>query len=125
MLPKVNQVCCLVLLVATAFGQDPGDAPGGYVGSKSCEVCHPSQAASHGQTGHARALKKAPTGSPGEWAFGAGTKAITYVSREGGQHYIEHGLSYYASRKAMGITPGHENAGGRKYRTLDPSGTLP
>lgn len=62
-------------------------------------------------------------GSPGEWAFGAGNKAITYVSRDGAQHYIEHGLSYYPGRKAMGITPGHENAGGRKYRTLDPSGT--
>lgn len=68
-------------------------------------------------------MKKAPAGSPGERAFGAGSKAITYVSRDGGQHYIEHGLSYYTGRKAMGITPGHENAGGRKYRTLDPSGT--
>ena len=120
---KVNLVCCLALLALAASGQAQVGAPGGYVGSKSCESCHSSQAASHRQTGHARALKKAPPGSPGEWAFGAGVKAITYVSREGGQHYIEHGLSYYPGRKAMGITPGHENAGGRRYRTLDPSGT--
>lgn len=120
---KVNQLCCLALLAFAASGQDPVGANGGYVGAKACESCHPSQAESHRQTGHARALKKAPPGSPGEWAFGAGIKAITYVSREGAQHYIEHGLSYYPSRKAMGITPGHENAGGRRYRTLDPAGT--
>jgi Tfp pilus assembly protein PilF len=116
---KVNQLWSVALLAVAAYGQDRA----GYVGSKSCEGCHGAQAASHGQTGHARALKKAPAGSPGEWAFGAGNKAITYVSRDGGQHYIEHGLSYYPARKTMGITPGHENAGGRKYRTLDPSGT--
>jgi tetratricopeptide (TPR) repeat protein len=120
MLPILNRLWCLALLAAAASGQDSNQ---GYVGSKSCEVCHPLQAASHAQTGHARALKKSPAGSPGEWAFGAGAKAITYVSRDGGQHYIEHGLSYYPGRKAMGITPGHDNAGGRKYRTLDPSGT--
>ncbi|BDC48549.1 hypothetical protein F183_A08650 [Bryobacterales bacterium F-183] len=105
----------------TSFGQTHQEA--GYVGAKACEACHAAQAASHGHTGHAQALKKAPAGSPGEWAFGAGHKAITYVSREGSEHYIEHGLSYYAARKAMGITPGHENAGGRRYRTLDPQGT--
>lgn len=113
--------CSLFLLFATpALAQDPRPT---YAGSKTCETCHAAQAASHAQTGHARALKKAPAGSPGQWAFGAGTKAITYVSREGAEHYIEHGLSYYTARKAMGITPGHENAGGRRYRTLDPAGT--
>ncbi|MCX6611319.1 MAG: tetratricopeptide repeat protein [Acidobacteria bacterium] len=123
MLPKVNQLWCLTLLAVVAAGQEPAHNPAGYSGSKACEACHPMQAASHAQTGHARALKKAEAGSPGEWAFGAGKKAVTYVSRDGEQHYIEHGLSYYTARKAMGITPGHENAKGRKYRTLDPSGT--
>lgn len=109
---------------AIASAQEPGGS-GGYLGSKSCEPCHPAQSASHAQTGHARALKPTPPGkgTPGEWAFGAGTKAITYVSRQAPEHYIEHGLSYYTARKAMGITPGHENAGGRRYRTLDPTGT--
>jgi hypothetical protein len=49
-------------------------------------------------------LNKAPAGSPGA-------------------RHIEQRLSFYMGRKAMGITPGHENAGGLKYRTLDPSGT--
>jgi len=122
-LPKASHLLPLALLTAAAYGQGSDRSLAAFTGSKACESCHPSQAASHGQTGHARALKKAPAGSPGEWAFGAGTKAITYVSRDGEQHYIEHGLSYYPGRKAMGLTPGHENAGGRRYRTLDPSGT--
>lgn len=114
--PHISHLLCLVLLAIPAISQN-------YTGSKSCEACHPAEAAKHALTGHAGALKKAPAGSPGEWAFGAGTKAITYVSRNGAEHYTEHGLSFYTARKTMGITPGHENAGGRKYRTLDPSGT--
>jgi tetratricopeptide (TPR) repeat protein len=122
MLLNVNPIWCLALLAVSATGQETGHAPAGYAGAKACEACHPSQAVSHAQTGHARALKKSAAGSPGEWAFGAGTKAITYVSRDG-DHYIEHGLSQYKGRKTMELTPGHENAGGRRYRTFDPSGT--
>lgn len=124
-LPKSNLLWLLAqLAVGIGFGQDGEGKPvAGYVGAKSCEACHRAEAASHRQTGHARALQKAAPGSPGEWAFGAGKKAITYVSREDSQHYIEHGLSHYTERKAMGLTPGHENAGGKRYRTLDPAGT--
>lgn len=96
---------------------------GGYVGAQACTPCHAAQAADHAKTGHAKALQKAPPGSAGEWAFGAGRKAITYVSRFGDDDYAEHGLTLYTGRKIMGLTPGHENAGGKKYRTLDPIGT--
>lgn len=123
--PKINLLLLLAqLAVSVGYGQDRvGESGAGFVGAKVCEACHRAEAASHGQTGHARALQKAPPGSPGQWAFGAGKKAITYVSRQDGQHYVEHGLSFYTGRKQMGLTPGHENAGGKRYRTLDPSGT--
>src|SRR5262249_8862311 len=82
-----------------------------YVGSEACRACHPSQFTSQSKTGHARALAVAPPGSPGHWAFGAGAKAITYVSQAPPDSYREHGLSYYASTKEMAPTPGHPNAG--------------
>src|SRR5258708_36299031 len=80
-----------------------------YVGSQACKLCHPAKFESQSKTGHARALALAPPGSPGHWAFGAGAKAITYVSQAGQDGYIEHGLSYYPATKSMAPTPGHSN----------------
>ena len=94
-----------------------------YVGRAACQPCHPVQFQKHSATGHAKALRVAAAGSPGYWAFGAGLKAVTYVSQTGPDHYVEHGLSYYPTRKALGITPGHKDSTGRKYRTLDPTAT--
>lgn len=115
---KADQILW-VIAVGALRAQDGG----GFVGAQSCSPCHAAQAASHAKTGHARALSKAPAGSLGQWAFGAGNKAITYVSRLDAQHYAEHGQTFYTGRKVMGLTPGHENIGGKKYRTLDPTGT--
>ncbi len=95
----------------------------GYTGREACQACHAAQFRQHIKTGHAGALRVAPAGSPGHWAFGAGLKAITYVSQTDPEHYTEHGLSYYPERKAMGVTPGHTDATGRSYRTLDPLAT--
>ena len=75
-----------------------------YVGRKACVTCHPDKVSVQQESGHAHALTLAPEESPGHWAFGAGIKAITYVSQRDHDSYIEHGLSYYPGRKAMGIT---------------------
>ena len=90
-----------------------------FVGREACRPCHPAQYEGHLRTGHARALRV----EPDRWAFGAGLKAITYVSKDGPEHYKEHGLSYYPERKQIGITPGHADASGRRYRTLEPVAT--
>ena len=94
-----------------------------YVGSEACRACHAKEVESQSKTGHARALAAAPKGSPGQWAFGAGAKAITYVSQADRETYIEHGLTYYPALKSMALTPGHTGRGGVRYRTLDPEAT--
>ena len=52
-----------------------------YVGSKACQPCHSDKVEIQSKTAHAHALSRAPDGSPGYWAFGAGAKATTYVSQ--------------------------------------------
>src|SRR5262249_13484897 len=94
-----------------------------YVGAQVCSGCHAAKFASQSKTGHAHALATAKPGSPGQWAFGAGEKATTWVSQTGEETVVEHGLSFYTATKAMGITPGHANSGDVVYRTFDPVGT--
>src|SRR5882672_1941899 len=95
-----------------------------YVGSQACKACHAAKFESQSKTGHARALALAPAGSPGQWAFGAGAKAITYVSQAGPEAYVEHGKTYYPLLKAMGPTPGHKSTEDVGYATFDPVGSI-
>jgi tetratricopeptide (TPR) repeat protein len=94
-----------------------------YVGSHACRSCHAKQFESQSKTGHARALARAAEGSPGQWAFGAGLKAITWVSQSGEDAYVEHGMSYYSATKSMALTPGHMDSKDVRYRTFDPDAT--
>ena len=100
----------------------------GYVGSAACGRCHTSQFESQSNTGHAHALRRAQAADPGpgshaQWAFGAGAKATTWVSQTGEDAVVEHGLTYYAASKSLGVTPGHTSSADRAYRTLDPVAT--
>src|SRR5260370_3907714 len=104
---------CVAMLIAAW-----GDCQ--YAGSEACKPCHPAQSLSQSKSGHARALAIARAGSPGQWAFGAGDQAITYVSQLDEDWYIEHGLSFYTNTKSMALTPGHKNTGGVRYRIFDP-----
>jgi hypothetical protein len=61
---------------------------------------------------------------PGEWAFGAGVQAITFVSRFDTDHYLEHGESWFTRLGRYSITPGHRQAVGVKYRVFDPSAAI-
>ena len=93
-----------------------GAAHSQYAGSSSCGACHSAQFAGQSKSGHARALSR--SSGPGEWAFGAGVQAITYVSRLNDEFYLEHGLSYYSSLKGTALTPGHRSPEGERYRTF-------
>jgi tetratricopeptide (TPR) repeat protein len=94
-----------------------------HAGSGVCRGCHPDKYLSQSKTGHARALAAASEGSPGQWAFGAGEKATTWVSQRDEETLLEHGLSYYAATKSKGLTPGHETPADAVYRTFDAVGT--
>ena len=98
--------------------------PGEYSGSEACRSCHPDEFARQSKSEHARALALAPPGSPGHWAFGAGTKATTYVSQVTPDQYLEHGLTYYTATKSMALTPGHTSSDGLRYRTFDPVASI-
>src|SRR5437868_3140498 len=80
---------------------------GQYAGAAACRSCHAERFETQSKSSHAHALARAAAGSPGEWAFGAGAKAITYVSRLDADFHVEHGRTYYASTKSMAATPGH------------------
>ena len=95
-------------------------AAGQYVGSQACQACHPDKAASQAKTAHARALRLAPPGSPGLWAFGAGAKAITYVSPASDEFYVEHGRTFFTKNQSFGTTPGHKDGSDMRYRIFDP-----
>ena len=101
-----------------------GALAGEYAGSAACRGCHPAQFASHANTGHARSLARSAPPQPGEWAFGAGAQAITFVSQLDEDYYLEHGLSWYARTKSMALTPGHSGTEGKRYRTFDPGSAI-
>ena len=73
---------------------------------------------------HARALARSSHTQPGEWAFGAGDQAITFVSRIDAGHYREEGRSWYRQTNGFGPTPGAATPAGTTYRIFDPSGAI-
>lgn len=105
------------------FALFAGVARGQYAGSNSCRGCHVAKFESQAKTGHARALAVAAPGSQGQWAFGAGQKATTWVSQTSEETLVEHGLSYYTATRSMGLTPGHDSPTGSVYRIFDSVGT--
>jgi tetratricopeptide (TPR) repeat protein/Zn finger protein HypA/HybF involved in hydrogenase expression len=99
-----------------------------YAGSVACGECHASQFESQSKSEHARALRRARATDPGpgshaQWAFGAGAKAITWVSQTGEDTVAEHGLTFYSAAKSLALTPGHTTSADLVYRTFDPVAT--
>lgn len=101
-------------LLAAAVASD-------YAGAAACEKCHAGEYAAQSASAHAQALAKSKSGQPGEWAFGAGAQAITFVSRAAPDGYLELGQSWYKKLNGFALTPGHHNNAGVRYRTFDPS----
>jgi hypothetical protein len=64
---------------------------------------------------------------PIEWAFGAGSQAVTFVTHLRNNNYLEHYFTFYTKTREMGITPGQEatqardltDAAGVEHQTLD------
>jgi hypothetical protein len=95
-----------------------------YAGAARCAVCHPAQSRGQASTGHARALARARPPQPGEWAFGAGTQAITFVRRADPGHYLEEAQTWYRAINGYGRTPGHLSSNGVRDRIFDPSAAI-
>jgi hypothetical protein len=92
-----------------------------YAGAEACKGCHLPEYTAQSATAHASALARSKPGQPGDWAFGAGSQAITFVSRVDEANYLEHGESWYAKLRGYARTPGHRASGGVGYRIFDPS----
>jgi hypothetical protein len=105
-------------LVLTAAAGSP------YAGAPACRQCHATEFAAQSATAHAAALARSRPPQPGDWAFGAGVQAITFVSRLDAENYIEHGRSWYRSLQGYALTPGHRSAAGERYRIFDPSSAI-
>jgi hypothetical protein len=107
-----------LLLLSTYL---PGTAADEYAGAESCHTCHPAEYAAQSASAHARALAPAKPPQPGEWAFGAGSQAITFVRHRDADTYLELGQSWYSKLKDFAATPGHPKGEDTPYRTFDPS----
>ena len=92
-----------------------------YAGSSACAKCHAAEFAAQSKSGHALALARSSKDQPGDWAFGAGNQAITFVSRLSETDYLEHGETWYRASNSFAVTPGHQNTEGLRYRVFDPS----
>src|SRR4051794_21650807 len=86
---------------------------GSYAGSQSCSPCHSAEYAAQSASGHARSLARMSTQSkpqpqqPAEWAFGAGSQAVTFVHQRDPDTYVELGQSWYSKISGFAATPGH------------------
>ncbi len=99
-------------------------APADYAGSESCRPCHASEYASQSATSHAHALATSSASQPGNWAFGAGLQAITFVTRIGADSYREDGMSWYRALNGYAVTPGQHDEKGVTFRTFDPGARI-
>ncbi|HWD97451.1 MAG TPA: multiheme c-type cytochrome [Bryobacteraceae bacterium] len=95
-----------------------------YAGSAACAKCHPAEYRQQSRSAHAHSLARSTSAQPGEWAFGAGAQAITFVRRGDPANYIEMGESWYRSINGMAFTPGHRNGRGVPYRIFDPGAAI-
>ena len=107
----------LVMLLAAAPKSD-------YAGTVACKACHAAQYEAQSKSEHANALARSKPEQPGEWAFGSGLQAITFVSRADKENYLEHGESWFRELNDYARTPGHPNTAGVRYRIFDPNGGI-
>ena len=107
-------------LIHRRFAADPRS----YAGAEACRPCHAANFTSQSNTSHARALAPSSPPQPGDWAFGAGLQAITFVTRIDRESYREDGLSWYRSLNGYAITPGQHDEKGVVFRTFDPGARI-
>ena len=95
-----------------------------YAGAAACRRCHAAEFAAQSASAHTRALARAVPPQPGDWAFGAGTQAITFVRRLDPEYYLEEGESWYRALGGYSRTPGHLTSAGVRDRIFDPSAAI-
>lgn len=105
----------LVLLLAAAAA-----SAADYAGAAACAKCHPAEFAAQSKSAHAHSLAKSKPPQPGDWAFGAGSQAITFVTRIDPEHYLEEGQTWYKRLNGYDRTPGGATSAGTRYRTFAP-----
>lgn len=98
--------------------------PADYAGAEACKSCHAANFTSQSNTSHAHALARSAPGQQGEWAFGAGLQATTFVTRIDRESYREDGLSWYRSLNGYAVTPGQHDEKGVVFRTFDPAARI-
>lgn len=108
-----------LLGIAAAAGAAPN-----YVGAETCAACHAAESDLQSRSAHAHALAPSAAGQPGDWAFGAGLQAITFVSRVDRDHYRELGQTWYRALNGYGVTPGQPNLDGVSFRLFDPDARI-
>lgn len=95
-----------------------------YAGAETCRPCHAVNFSAQSTGGHAHALARSAVPQPGDWAFGAGLQAITFVTRIDRESYREDGLSWYRSLNGYAVTPGQADEKGVVFRTFDPGARI-
>ena len=116
MLRRLASLFCAAAVTALAAGD--------YAGADSCKSCHPAEFQGQSQSAHARTLAPSAANQPGDWAFGTGLQAISFVSRVDRENYREHGETWYRELNGYSITPGHRNAAGVQFRIFDPAARI-
>lgn len=102
----------------------PAASPADYAGAAACGACHPVESAAQSANAHAHALARAQYPQPGDWAFGAGAQAITFVRRLDSEAYLEEGQTWYRAFGGFARTPGHQGDAGVRDRIFDPSASI-
>jgi hypothetical protein len=99
-------------------------SPEDFAGAVACGDCHPLESAAQSASSHAHALARALASQPGDWAFGAGAQAITFVKRLDSESYLEDGRTWYRILNGFARTPGHPDDAGVRDRIFDPSAAI-
>lgn len=107
-------------LIPAALAAGPAD----YARADACRPCHAANFASQSNTAHAHALAPSSPLQRGDWAFGAGLQAITFVTRMDRESYREDGLTWYRSLDGYAITLGQHDEKGVVFRTFDPAARI-
>ena len=119
--PSRQRLFIALTAVLSTASMIAADTASPYAGALSCRPCHPSEYAAQSASGHARSLAPSKPPQPGEWAFGAGSQAITFVAHRDAETYLEVGRSWYSKLNGFAPTPGHPQGEDTPYRTFDPS----
>jgi hypothetical protein len=115
-------ICGLIFFVSVFFPSAAFAAE--YASAESCRPCHAAKFETQSATSHAHALARSAPPQPGDWAFGAGLQAITFVTRIDSESYREDGLSWYRALNGPAVTPGQPDAKGVVFRTFDPGARI-